>query len=514
MYAEHFGLRTEAFALTPDPAFLYRSPDHAEALAALKIGLEGRRGLMLMIGEVGMGKTTLLYSLLSELGAEIHTAYISNTRLSFDDILRQALADFGVPCTSRDRVDLLNALNVFLHQCAGAGETAALVIDEAQNLDEESFENLRLLSNYETYTEKLLQIVLVGQPELDTKLSRPSLRQVTERVAVRCHVNPLSHDEALRYLEHRLQCAGGSIDIFTPPALRLVVRSSKGIPRRLNIICHNALLFAYGHGLSKVSQPEVSAAIREKLGHGLVSFGRRPWTRWIPRADGVSAIGKMWRIAAAAAASAFAIGWALGYLGTRSSPRGGPREPHAQAEAMDGGTTERSVEQAVAALASMTGIQDAQARPAPLPEHSSPASRVADAVAVESTLEGPDAGQQAGAKAAPGSVEGAGATSSSGDAPAAAVTTAGRSEGTRDAPSGSASSTALRGGGPRTIVVVRGTSLLRLAYQHYGHDGWAMLPRIKAMNPQIVDVDHIVAGDTLRLPERDETGSSDTGASR
>src|SRR5262245_11871001 len=164
MYTGHFHLRSEPFSLTPDPAFLYLSPGHAEALAALKVGLEGRRGLMVMVGEVGMGKTTILYSLLTELGEGIKTAYVSNTKLPFDDLLRQALSDFGVACASRDRVELLSALNGFLRQCAADGTTAALVVDEAQNLENDVFENLRLLSNYETYTEKLLQIVLVGQP--------------------------------------------------------------------------------------------------------------------------------------------------------------------------------------------------------------------------------------------------------------------------------------------------------------------------------------------------------------
>jgi len=434
MYAEHFGLRTEAFALTPDPAFLYRSPDHAEALAALKIGLEGRRGLMLMIGEVGMGKTTLLYSLLSELGAEIHTAYISNTRLSFDEILRQALADFGVPCASRDRIDLLNALNAFLHRCAASGETAALIVDEAQNLDEESFENLRLLSNYETYTEKLLQIVLVGQPELDAKLARPSLRQVTERVAVRCHINPLGQEEALRYLEHRLHCVGGSTAIFTPAALRLAVRASKGIPRRLNIICHNALLFAFGHGLTTVSFAEVNAAVQEKLGRGLVSFN----TPRFGVAAGIratSALRKVWKIAAAAAASAFAIGWVIGYVGARPAPdRGAPNDPHAQAESMIGGAP---FDAAIAAFAAMTHVGDAQARPAPASGTTAPENA-------------PRADAQANA---------------------------------------------------RQVVVPPGTSLLALARQYYGDAAPAMVPRIKAMNPQIVDVDRILAGDVLRLPE-------------
>ena len=277
VYARHFGLRAEPFSLTPDPSFLYLSPGHAEALAALKIGLQERRGLMVMTGEVGTGKTTLLYSLLSHLDCEIHTAYISNTRLAVDDILRQALADFGIPNASRERVDLLTSLNSFLQQCADTGATAALVIDEAQNLDDDAFENIRLLSNFETFSAKLLQIVLVGQPELEARLASPSVRQINERIAVRCHVAPLSLQESRRYVEHRLERVGGSIDIFEPNALRLALRKSRGLPRRINIICHNALLFAYGHGKSTVPRSLVRTAVREREAGGLTARRRSAW---------------------------------------------------------------------------------------------------------------------------------------------------------------------------------------------------------------------------------------------
>jgi general secretion pathway protein A len=264
MYARHFGLSDEAFSLTPDPLLFFLSPVHAEACAALKIGLQARRGLMVMTGEVGTGKTTLLYSLLSERSDQIHTAYISDTKLTFEEMLRLALADFGAPCISTQRLELLNALNAFLLRCAADGTTAALVIDEAHNLDDDVFEHLRLLSNFETFKEKLLQIVLVGQPELDAKLNRHELRQIAERVAVRCHLVPLTRRQSRAYIEHRLQTVGGSLDLFSPGALRLIVRKSAGIPRRLNILCNNALLFAYGAGALKVSASYARAAARQR----------------------------------------------------------------------------------------------------------------------------------------------------------------------------------------------------------------------------------------------------------
>ncbi len=282
MYAAHFGLANEPFSLTPDPFFLYPSPSHAEALAALKVGLLGRRGLLVMIGEVGTGKTTLLYTLLSELGQEVRTAYISNTRLSFEDMLRQALADFGVAAAGDSRAALLAALNAFLARCAAEDRTAALIIDEAQNLSDETFENLRLLSNYETFDRKLLQIVLVGQPELEARLRNPHIRQIAERVAVRCYVNPLGWKESREYIRHRLARAGGSLELLTPAALRLVQWKSRGLPRRINIICHNAFLFAYGHDARRVTWHFVRAAVREREGRGLVQM-RGPLAR---RLDG------------------------------------------------------------------------------------------------------------------------------------------------------------------------------------------------------------------------------------
>ena len=276
MYWRHFNLTAEPFSLTPDPSFLYLSPVHAEAFAAMTMGLRERRGLITTIGEVGTGKTTLVYSLLSGLGPEIHTAYISNARLSFDGILRLALRDFGVACESTSSADLLDAFNKFLLDCATQGTTAALVIDEAQNLSQETFEDLRLLSNFETYTHKLLQIVLVGQPELDAKLREPALRQVAERVAVRCVVNPLTRAQARQYLEHRLAAVNGSLDLFTASALRLLIATSRGIPRSLNILAHNSMLFAYGEECDRVERRFVSAAIREKQGNTIVRLWRRP----------------------------------------------------------------------------------------------------------------------------------------------------------------------------------------------------------------------------------------------
>ncbi len=266
IWQRHYNLSTEPFALTPDPEFLFPSAAHTEAMAGLKLGLWERRGLLVMVGEVGTGKTTLVYSLLSQLDPQIETSYLSNTLLSFEELLQNALQDFGVTTTSRNRLDLQTALNTFLRDCANRGKTAALVIDEAQNLTDEVFEQLRLLLNFETYKSKLLQILLAGQPELAAKLRQPNLRQIGDRVAVRCGLGPLSSTEARAYIEHRLTTAGGSLRLFTRPALGLLIRKARGIPRRINILAHNAMLFAYGREIDRVDRATMAQAVRELQG--------------------------------------------------------------------------------------------------------------------------------------------------------------------------------------------------------------------------------------------------------
>jgi general secretion pathway protein A len=455
MYTDHFHLSAEAFSLTPDPAFLYLSPGHAEALAALKIGLEGRRGLMVMVGEVGMGKTTLLYSLLSGLGEGIKTAYISNTTLPFTDLLRQALADFGVPCASRDRLELLSALNAFLQQCATDGTTAALIVDEAQNLKNDVFENLRLLSNYETYTEKLLQIVLVGQPELETKLRQTSLRQVAERVAVRCNINPLTRAESLRYIEHRLQRVGGSTSaIFTTPAIELIVWKSRGIPRRINILCHTAMLFAYGRGEQLVTFPIARTAVREKEGRGLVTVGRGVRSKLgmpasLPAARR-SAFRPWWTVA----------GFAAGIVVMLAVSRFDARSSRVEAPTNASGIATAAGEES--SLANLRERNDERLSDA--------LETLAEAIAARKANPGP--------------------------ADVAAVN--------REQPERAEPESAERASAEpqyREVQVRRGTTLRELVKEVYGNENPDLINRIMDANPQIVNADRIIAGDTLRFPE-------------
>jgi general secretion pathway protein A len=305
MYARHFRLSAEPFGITPDPSYVYLGPEHREALAALQYGLIERRGFITLIGEVGTGKTTLLYTLLSRLGPDVRTAYVAYTAQPFVDLLAAALKDFGVEVPGEaSKRELLEALNGFLREQEQRGLTTALLVDEAQNVSDETFEELRLLSNFETYERKLLQIVLVGQPELWQRLSRPHLRQLRERVTVRARIDPLTPSEVRRYIEHRLQRAGGTTcTLLSPCAVRVIVRRSQGIPRRVNNLCHNALLFAYGRDAARVTA-RMAREVRSELNEG----GSRRLPSRLGRA--VFAGSAVQRSAAAAAAIlAAAVAW-------------------------------------------------------------------------------------------------------------------------------------------------------------------------------------------------------------
>jgi general secretion pathway protein A len=274
IWKDHFHLRCNPFSLTPDPAFLYLSESHAEALAGLKLCLLERRGLACMTGEVGTGKTTLLYALLSVLDAGVETAYINNPALPVDQILQAALADLGVQGFGPRRLDLLNALNDLLVRSAERGVTVALIFDEAQVLSDDAFEEIRLLLNFENYDQKLLQIILVGQQELAIRLQSWRLRQLADRVAIRCRLEPLDNEDSRKYIGHRLEAAGGSPDLFTKQALRLVTKKCRGIPRRINVVCHNAMLFAFGENERKVDHRMANEAVRESL------RSAKPLTLW------------------------------------------------------------------------------------------------------------------------------------------------------------------------------------------------------------------------------------------
>jgi general secretion pathway protein A len=246
MYEKFFYLKEKPFHITPDPRFLFLSSKHREAMELLCFGVSKRKGFIVLTGEVGTGKTTLCRVLLEKLPSSVETALILNPLLSDHDLLKTITGDFGLNVEGGSAKAHIDRLNEFLLEIASRGGNAVVIIDEAQNLSPRALEMLRLLSNLETEKEKLLQIIMVGQPELKDKLQLPQLRQLNQRVIVRYHLNPLDIKETGAYIQSRLFVAGGSGTVrFTEEAVEKVYAASSGIPRMINIICDRALTAAF-----------------------------------------------------------------------------------------------------------------------------------------------------------------------------------------------------------------------------------------------------------------------------
>ena len=281
LYQSHFGLTTAPFNITPDPGFLYLSASHREALAQLCYGIKARKGFVVLTGEVGTGKTTLIHSLLNDLRDGTNTALVFSPVVSPIDLLRYICEEFKLVELRQARAklhDYLALLNEFLLEKYRAGENCVLIVDEAQNLNAEILESIRVLSNFETSTDKLLQILLVGQPELSARLNTPELRQLKQRVTLRHHLRALSLNECREYIANRLQKCGGRSSIFTVAATEAVYQYSSGIPRLVNILCDNALLTAYAVGKREVDV----ANVREVADDLILAPGFSSYVRQTP----------------------------------------------------------------------------------------------------------------------------------------------------------------------------------------------------------------------------------------
>jgi general secretion pathway protein A len=265
MYKEFFGLRANPFNVNPDPRYLFLTRHTEEALACLTYGIQSRKGFVLLTGEVGTGKTTLINKLLEWLRLQqVATAFLFNSRLNVPQFLDYVMTDFGIPIESRSKSQILLRLYNWLLDRYRAGETAVLIVDEAQNLSDEVLEEIRLLTNLETFTEKLLQIVLVGQPELELKLRQPHLRQLRQRLTLRAKTHPLTLDETYAYVAQRLRIAGSNGQpIFQPEAVSAIHRYAGGIPRVVNLLCEHALVSAFVDQQRLVSPDVVEAVARD-----------------------------------------------------------------------------------------------------------------------------------------------------------------------------------------------------------------------------------------------------------
>jgi type II secretory pathway predicted ATPase ExeA len=262
MYLTFYGLAEKPFNATPDPRFLYMTPGHREALAQLRYGVQERKGFIVLVGQVGTGKTTLLHALWQRLESQTAMSFVVNSTLPFDGLLEYVLADFGITKAGESRAQRLIALNNFLIARQRDGQNSVLIIDEAQNLDVSTLEQIRLLSNFETPTSKLLQILLVGQPELKTKLNLPELRQLKQRVGLRCQIPPLTVEETHAYIRTRLRIAGArDLALFDDSAVDRIAAYAGGIPRLINTVCDHCLLFGYTDQKRKIDRSIVSQAI-------------------------------------------------------------------------------------------------------------------------------------------------------------------------------------------------------------------------------------------------------------
>lgn len=267
MYEQYYGFQEKPFSLTPDPHFLYLSKVHKRALAYLTYGLQDKKGFIAITGEIGAGKTTIIQALLKQLDSNTMVARVINTKVSPLQLLKMIMRDFGIESDSCSKDDLLEKLNQFLLEQYSRGHNTVVIIDEAQNLDPAALEEIRLLSNLETEKEKLLQIILVGQPELRITLSLPELRQLRQRITVSYHISHLTHDEVGEYIKHRLSVAGvKEREIFIPLAVEEICKVAGGIPRLINIICDAALVTGYVQERKHVDD----TLIREVMGELMI----------------------------------------------------------------------------------------------------------------------------------------------------------------------------------------------------------------------------------------------------
>jgi general secretion pathway protein A len=318
MYTSFFGLQEKPFAITPDPRYLYLSERHAEALAHLMYGINEAGGFIQLTGEVGTGKTTVIRSLLEQLPGHADVALILNPRVTPAEFLLTICEELHihVPESGRGSTKtLMDLIGRQLLDTHARGRRVVLIVDEAQNLSAETLEQVRLLTNLETATTKLLQIILIGQPELRALLDQPDLRQLAQRITGRYHLNPLSADETAGYVKHRMRVAGATAEVFTPSALREIHRLSGGIPRVINVICDRALLGAFTQEDHRAGAGLIRQAASEVYGRPVPA----PWLKWTTAA------------AVAAAVALVGVG-AWMYVGSRSGA-GAPATPAGPATA-------------------------------------------------------------------------------------------------------------------------------------------------------------------------------------
>jgi type II secretory pathway predicted ATPase ExeA len=490
MYTTHFGLREKPFNVTPDPRFFYANPVYREAYASLLTGVQERKGFVVMTGEVGTGKTTLLRRLMTNLEATVRFAYLYNTTLSFEELLAYTCDELGIVVAGEGRLQRIQALNAFLIEQLRQGGTGVLLIDEAQNLEPDVLENLRLLSNLETSTEKLLQIVLVGQPELEAKLAQPGLRQLRQRVSVQCRLDRLKDREVEDYIRLRLETAGARrTDLFEHRAIERIALYSTGIPRLINIICDNSLVVAYATSAKRV----VAATVDEVA----TDLGLVPAPESVPAPTAPADLAA----APPTRAEPRTTADVLRRRSLRRAPHRGWRVPARLGALVAlvavGGAIVLAAPHLTGQISAMgTAIREGWARAMLLrPWGATPAAQRTSPSA------------PAGAEAQPGREESAAATASTMPAPAAGIAPA---PGTPslpprpvESPRTDAERAAKAAPPARPIVIPRGATVADIALKQYGSYNLLAIDLIKELNPHIHNLNWIRAGEELHLPSLD-----------
>ena len=279
MYEAHFGLREKPFSLLPDPRFLYPGRTHAMAMHMLEYGLAEQTGYVVLTGEVGTGKTTLLRHLLKSVDDHILVGLVTNTHESFGELMKWIMLAFDLPFRERDAVEQHQLFTDFLIQRYAHGQRVVLIVDEAQNLGRPALEQLRMLSNINSEADHLLQLILVGQPELRATLQTEALRQFVQRISIDYHLRPLEREDTFAYIGHRLQVAGGHPDLFDDAAMTAIHYFSRGLPRLINSLCDLSLVYVFAEDRHQVDFETVISVVETRVSDGLSTF--RP----LPQAD-------------------------------------------------------------------------------------------------------------------------------------------------------------------------------------------------------------------------------------
>lgn len=274
MYEAYYGLKEKPFSIQPDPGFLYFGRRHALAYAMLEFGIQNGAGFSVISGEIGCGKTTLIRHMLNQIESDITVGLLNNTSPDDANLLEWIMLTFGLPYEGKSRVSLYDAFQRFLIEQYGKGKTVLLIVDEAQNLAPAALESLRMLSNINADKHQLLQVILVGQPQLRDLLNRPDLKQLAQRIAVDFHITPLSVAEVQSYIEHRLKTAGRETPLFTSAACAMIATASQGIPRSINILCDTALVYGFSSEAERIDLALVKEVLSDKAEFGALSAQR------------------------------------------------------------------------------------------------------------------------------------------------------------------------------------------------------------------------------------------------